>query len=232
DWDDYLEPNAIELLYNSMIKDDGDIVVGACVYENEFGERITEWNSYLLGTSQADYLKSMFRLQLQLNIWGRLIRREIFDVVNIPDHFFGGEDIIANTMMICYNKNLKIRTIDNCIYHYLVRKESLTNSISPSEFMDYTVEVEKILIETNFEELVMKEWAYYMIVSAWRKYLRKGGRRFLKDKVFVKNLYGKYFDLIKQDLDFFERFELFLFKLNPTIARLVSRTLFKLSVLK
>ncbi len=225
DSDDYLESNAIELLVENLIKENSDIVIGGTAYEDKNGQYITSWISKISEESKVGYLKGIFNSSIQPNIYGRLIRREIFEPVHVPVKYNCGEDYLANIMMICYSPNLKITTEESLLYHYGVNSRSLTNTWPAEEFMPYTDEIEKILKDCRIESEVMDEWAWFRVIKAWRYYLRRGGKKYLKDKTFILNFYKKYYTIVKTRLTFFERFELNLYKHDQFLAFNFSRML-------
>jgi glycosyltransferase involved in cell wall biosynthesis len=227
DSDDYIEPVTIDLLLKTLHNENADVVVGGTRYENRTGIYITSWLSKVSGSSKTDYLNDLFSLKLQSNIWGRLIKRKIFEPVFVPSQYNCGEDVLANVMMICYAPNIKISVEPTLLYHYVVYNESLTNTWPAEAFMPFTEEIAKILIESGLEENVMKSWAYSRVVNSWRYYLRRGGKTYLRDKKFVHDFYCKYFQIVKDRLTFIERFELILYKYNQPIAWNFSRIYLK-----
>ncbi len=232
DCDDYIELNAIETLVLNASENNSDLIIGGSLYEDESGNPITSWISSFNGTSRTEYLKSFFMSDIQPNIWGRLISKDKYKIVDVPDHYTGGEDIIANTMLICKNETIKITTTEEVLYHYLVRKKSLTNTFAPEEFLDFTKEIEKILLDSGLEKEVFDEWSQFMIKVAWRRYLRKGGRYYLKDKAYVDHIYQKYYNHTKGNLSISEKTELILYRFNPTAGRYFSRIFSRLNLIK
>jgi glycosyltransferase involved in cell wall biosynthesis len=228
DADDYIEPGTIEILLRKLHSDSADVVVGGTRYENKSGDYITSWASKISGNKKEDYLNDIFSLKLQSNIYGRLIRRKIFEPVFVPAQYNCGEDVLANVMMICYASEIKISVESTLLYHYIVYNESLTNTWPAEAFMPYTEEVAKILIESGLEKSVMREWAYSRVVNSWRYYLRRGGKLYLKDKKFVDHFYKKYFQTIKDRLTATEKFELILYRYNQQVAWNFSRIYIKL----
>lgn len=223
DADDYLEPDAINVLLKTLVREQADIVVGGTIYENKEGKLITTWISKVTGNNKIEYLRDIFSSKLQPNIWGRLIRREIFQPVLVPSQYNCGEDYIANVMMICYASDIKIVVETELLHHYVVYNESLTNTWPAEVFMPYTEIIGEILIKSGLENLVMNDWAYYRVVKSWRYYLRRGGITYLKDRMFVRDFYAKYFPIVKERLKFIERVELILYKYNQPLAWNFSR---------
>lgn len=231
DQDDYIEPETIEVLVDKIQDTDADIVVSGSVYETTEGKYITQWISKVVGNSRVDYLDAIFMSKLQHNIWGKLIKRHIYKVIDVIDKHTGGEDYLANIMMICYNKNIKIITEQKILHHYIVCNETLTNSMPAEEFFDFTNKIEEILIKTHFEDLVLDSWSYFRVKKCWLYYLRRGGKKYLEDENFKKSFYIKYVSKIIKQLSFTEQFELKLFKFNQFLGFNFSRIYSKLSKL-
>jgi glycosyltransferase involved in cell wall biosynthesis len=223
DQDDYIEPETIEILINKLDALKADIVVAGSLYETLEGRKMTQWISSVRGEEKADYLNAIFESKLQPNIWGKLIRRNIYNVVEVIDKHTGGEDYIANVMMICYNQTIKIVPVQDLLHHYVVHDQSLTNTMPAEEFFDFTKVLEEILVKTDLEDKVMDSWAWFRVIKAWRYYLRRGGKQYLLNKNFTRDFYEKYYKIVKGGLSFTEQFELILYKYNQFFGYNFSR---------
>lgn len=223
DSDDYIENNTISVLLTAMLQEDAGMVIGGTIYEDYKGQKTTTWISKISGNHKTDYLNDIFSSNLQPNIWGRLIKREIFQPVFVPSQYSCGEDYLANIMMICYNPGIKITIEPSLLFHYVVNKDSLTNTWPAEAFMPYTEKIAEILNEFNLESLVLEDWAYFRVIKSWRYYLRRGGKEYLKDKKFVEKFYQKYFQVVKNRLRIIERIELNLYTFNQPVGWIFSR---------
>ena len=227
DQDDFIEPDTIEVLVNTLKETKADIVVSGSVYETKEGKYITQWISNIEGNSRADYLDAIFQSKLQPSIWGKLIKRHIYNVIDVIDKHTGGEDYLANIMMICYNRTIKIVTEPTLLHHYIVYNDSLTNTMPAEEFFDFTNKIEEILTKSQLEDEVLESWSYFRVIKCWRYYLRRGGKKYLADKVFVNFFYYKYFSLVKKKLTLIEQFELSLYVFNKYLGYLFSKVYVK-----
>ncbi|WP_075557882.1 glycosyltransferase family 2 protein [Parabacteroides timonensis] len=127
DGDDYLETNAIEELYNAIVKSGSDYVECNFYY-------VTEDNGYIFkekvkSNSELDGLYGQELLYCILHhkkwfIWGKLMRKSLFDDV-IYHPISIGEDLFFN-MQICL-KVKKTIVIDIRLYNYVSRSGSITN---------------------------------------------------------------------------------------------------------
>lgn len=123
DGDDYLEHDAMEKLYNKAIEKESDYVMADYyIIWKDFKEKKTilkEGN----GLSGQDLL--FFLLSgLNWNIWGKLIRKDLFEEIIYKDVFMG-EDIYFNMQIALKVKNAAV--VDCCLHNYVMRKESVTN---------------------------------------------------------------------------------------------------------
>ena len=122
DGDDYIEPNAIEILYEEAIKQDADYVV-ANYYDVLGNERHEVWrNSRMKGLSGEAFFLCMLRGGYEL--WARLIKRSLCDGI-IYRPVVIGEDLFTTMQIVLKVK--KPVVVDDCLYNYVKSKGSLTN---------------------------------------------------------------------------------------------------------
>lgn len=122
DGDDYIEPNAIEILYEEAIKQDADYVV-ANYYDVLGNERHEVWrNSRMKGLSGEAFFLCMLRGGYEL--WARLIKRSLCDGI-IYRPVVIGEDLFTTMQIVLKVK--KPVVVDACLYNYVKRTGSLTN---------------------------------------------------------------------------------------------------------
>lgn len=129
DSDDWVEPNAIELLVNKQLETNADIVTGqACVHRHDVEE------PYLSGGWNLDresLLVHLLKYQVSTTLWRRLIRKSLYTdhAIQCDETGSGGEDYQILPRLVYYAK--VVSGIDVCIYHYnKSNKASITNSIS------------------------------------------------------------------------------------------------------
>lgn len=93
DGDDYIEINAIELLYNEAVKSGADYVeCNYCsVYIQSGKKQISSKSTVHSELSGQDFLLSMIRNE-KWNIWGRLMRKSLFDNI-VYYRVLMGEDL-------------------------------------------------------------------------------------------------------------------------------------------
>ena len=127
DSDDYLQENALEVLYNAALCNEADIVIGRCqiVYPNKTVPR-DEKLSY--GTDSISVYRSLMKGELHHNLWAKIYKRTLFDNYKY-DYFINhpkGEDALLFYQIV---RNVKKSvTINDIVYNYLVRQNSISYS--------------------------------------------------------------------------------------------------------
>lgn len=122
DGDDFIETNAIEKLYDKVIEQQADYIV-ANFYDVSGNERYEVLrNSRFKGLSGQDLFLCMLRGGYE--VWGRLIRKTLYDGV-IYKPIVMGEDLFVTMQIV--PKVKKAVCVDDCLYNYVRRANSITN---------------------------------------------------------------------------------------------------------
>lgn len=128
DADDILERDAVESLVKEQKKGDYDIVFSNFFLENESGKELSRHiGNYKYGLSKTGMINNILTKLVDPPIWGRLIRREIFFLSNVPAEMTIGEDAIAWFQIFASSADLRISKIDNRVVHYIQRGSSMVN---------------------------------------------------------------------------------------------------------
>ena len=98
DSDDYLEPNAIEIMVKKAIETSADIVIGNFQFIINSSKKIFKRpkNRY----DKIEYIQAILRWnEIDLTLWGKLIKRELFSHHNINsfDGYNFGEDFAVTS---------------------------------------------------------------------------------------------------------------------------------------
>lgn len=147
DGDDYIENNALQLLYETATKQNCDIVYGGVYYDykNKIIKKnnvnsLKVWNSenkiklFLLGLI-GTMPESTKNTEYEVSVWKSLYRKDIFDRYNISfvsEREFISEDIIFDIDYIQHTN--KIAMIPECIYHYCINDNSLSKIYRKDRF--------------------------------------------------------------------------------------------------
>lgn len=219
DGDDYIEPNAIEILYDEVIKQDADYVVAN--YYDVFGdERHEVWrNNRMKGLSGEAFFLCMLRGGYEL--WARLIRRSLFDDI-IYKPVVIGEDLFT-TMQIML-KVKKPVVIDAYLYNYVKRAGSLTNRneevVWRSKF--YMVKSVFSLLDMYPYTQPIRERVYLMFFSFYLECMSK-------KKMEVKTILYDYYWNNKEVKDLLRRKRkdfyliVYAFFLSPSMTCLIAK---------
>lgn len=129
DSDDWVEPNYIEVLLDVLEKHNVDIA--QCSYVKEVGQVnsskiINQYNEEILTGKDAikklyikdDYVKTVVA-------WNKLYRRNIFERIRFPEGLNYEDEAIIHEIL--YKAGTLVK-IDYTLYHYLIRKNSITQS--------------------------------------------------------------------------------------------------------
>ena len=128
DADDWVEPDAVDILMRRQQETDADII-SAEAYdhkENNITKHLTGgWN-----LNKKDLLVGILTYKVSTTVWRRLIRKKLYTDNNIRcnERGSGGEDFQVLPRLIYYAE--KVAGVEDCIYHYnLSNIHSITNNV-------------------------------------------------------------------------------------------------------
>ncbi len=131
DGDDYISPNYIEKLYNDLTKHKADISVCNFYYENYQGSltKKKECQNQIYTSTEA--LKDIFLIQknLEIMVWNKLYKKELFTKNNItfPKSMIHEDNFVTYKL---FAKSKRISLINDKLYYYVQRNNSITNTYS------------------------------------------------------------------------------------------------------
>lgn len=114
DSDDYLEKNALEVLYRKAEENDSDIVYGDFYEIMADGNRYKKQPTY---SNPLDAVKGMLTGYMDYNVWNKLVKRDLYLANNIlfPAGYAMGEDL---TMIMLFSSALKVSFVSTPVYYY------------------------------------------------------------------------------------------------------------------
>lgn len=114
DSDDYLEKDALEILYNKAEEKNADIVWGDFYEIMTDGIRYKKQPAY---STPLDAVKGMLTGDMDYNVWNKLVRKDLYLVNNIsfPAGYAMGEDL---TMIMLFASALKTVFVTKPVYYY------------------------------------------------------------------------------------------------------------------
>ncbi|MGV0947259.1 glycosyltransferase family 2 protein [Empedobacter falsenii] len=183
DSDDYLDLNAIELLYAKAVETNSDIVT--CNYVLQWGE-IQNEAVQNIGKDKVDFINLMLSSQAIVGVVNKLFRRKLYIDNNIRA-FEGvnfGEDYVTSPRLAYYANS--VSKIDVPVYHYI---QTNTNS--------YTKKLTKRHIDNIlfvFEELTdffesKEDYSLYKNAILEGKLRKKIELFFITDSIYWRELY-------------------------------------------
>lgn len=152
DGDDWLEENAIDILYKQAKYSKSDIVCFNCIDDN--GRDMINVNKSLGNIEEynnEDFLKNLLLDRLSPTIWSKFIRRKFIQDNNVkwPKNINYAEDVAISCSLAINRPN--VIKVNSELYHYYKREGSITNQVS-----DKVLDINKAIIFIK-EELMNKE---------------------------------------------------------------------------
>lgn len=159
DSDDYVEPDMLETLYETAVKNNADIVW--CDWFLTFGknERYMKQPDY---DTPLDAVKAMLGGAMKYNVWNKLVKRELYhknDIV-FPEGYGMGEDM---TMILPFAFARKVKYIPKAFYHYVkTNTGAFTQNHSVKHLTDLQYNVSRIerSLSNKFGDDLTKEIAF------------------------------------------------------------------------
>lgn len=123
DSDDYIEPDMLEVLYNTAKRENADIVW--CDWFLSFQER-QRYMRQPYYTKPLEAVKAMLSGGMKFNVWNKLVKHNLYvdNCIDFPSGNGMGEDM---TMIMLFAKASKIAYVPRAFYHYV---KTNTNAIS------------------------------------------------------------------------------------------------------
>lgn len=196
DSDDFIENNALELLYTAAKKQDADIVWCDWYLTFEKNERRMCEPSF---STPLEALKAMLGGRMKFNVWNKFVKRSLYIENNIefPAGYGMGEDM---TMMMLFPHARKVCHISDALYHYVkTNTAAFSHTISQTNFDALKYNVERISdyltamfgdelkqeiaflkLEVKFPLLIMSsDFAFYRL---WQQWYPEANHFILKNK--------------------------------------------------
>jgi glycosyltransferase involved in cell wall biosynthesis len=227
DADDYLEKNALEILFEEQIAKNADVVVGH--FNLVKLDDILPFNGFeILSTSSENIARAFLMGKLPITLWPNLYRRLLFDKVQFYDYIVG-EDMVINAQIFT-QKPLRLSVVDEVIYNYVQHDESLTKKINQNKTEQGFLASEKSLniIETNCEGIsIDMELCHNRLNTLYAAIILNANRNIIDS---IRNLlFAKQKTALKEALDKFPVSKKILLRsvlyapiVYPAIARLIT----------
>lgn len=152
DSDDYLEPDALERMYEVACKNDADIMYTDWYLTFEKKQRYMKQPAY---STVEDALRGLLHGTMKYNVWNKLVHRRLYEKnqITFPEGHSMGEDM---TMILLFACAKKVCYLPIASYHYVRQNENaFTASRSETSYQDLLFNANRVI--QNLEECVSDE---------------------------------------------------------------------------
>ena len=131
DSDDWIEPDMYEVLFEKAVESNADI----CECNFWFGTTEMEYANLVDAVYRGDEsLDALFDNRICHVAWNKIYKRELFDSVSFPE----GRNIEDISIMhLLIDRANTVAVVSDKKYHYRQRKDSIKNTYSASNLIDY-----------------------------------------------------------------------------------------------
>lgn len=142
DSDDYLETDALEILYKKAKEDNADMVWGDFYLTFLKNERYMTVGGY---DTPNDVLRAMLSGSMKYNVWNKLVRRALYtnNEIVFPDRHGMGEDM---TMIMLASCAKKVAYVPKPVYHYVkLNTNAFSSTFSNKHLVDIRFNADRII---------------------------------------------------------------------------------------
>ncbi len=142
DSDDYLELDALELLYSKAKEGDADIVWSDWYLTYASAERYMPQPNY---ATAYEALQGVLGGGMKFNVWNKLVRRSLYTAYDIqfPEGHNMGEDM---TMIMLFAVATKVAYVPKGLYHYVrLNENAYTQQQTPQQLADIQFNAERVV---------------------------------------------------------------------------------------
>lgn len=169
DGDDWLELNALELLYNNAIQNKSDIVIYDAFFS--YDDRKEKFNVISDDNlDKNDYIKNLFLGKVSPCMWSKFVKLEFlkFNNIKFPSSISFAEDLATVASWFMYNP--KISILRQNLYNYYQRYDSITNKKNSKVLeVDKAISfIENQLVERNIYNKYKEDFEYMVYVHLFQ----------------------------------------------------------------
>lgn len=177
DGDDWIEPDMYEMLYETMVEEDVDVVISGR-YEDTGAYSRKVYDEAFCGKYDKDALKQYVYSNMISNgefftwgiypyIWGRLYKKECLIPIQmqVHDEITVGEDVAVTYPLLLAAQSLYV--MKECYYHYRQTTDSMIKRFNDSETEKKNA---KILYRT-VKEYFIENSNGYNLLTQWDEYI-------------------------------------------------------------
>lgn len=188
DSDDWLESNALEIMYKKAIDNKVDVVIGQFqrTYEDGRTEPFTLHNTLNYGCDKEAFLKSILRREIHQGVAGKMFSRNVVQQsgFTIFEHCTMSED--AAVLFQFADKAKSVACVEEITYNYFVRSDSSTQTTLSMQQIEGISKTSLLRLE------IVSKYPY--LIKEVNRYLIQNiiGLLLYKDNGDVMGLFRKY----------------------------------------
>lgn len=192
DGDDYLELNALELLYDRGREMEADIVV--LDFWFDYGDRaVLSHTQERVIDSPIAYLRAACHGQEYWAVWTYMAKRSLYDLSTLqtPMHINYGEDAIVTTQLLL--KASRVSIINTPLLHYIQRPNSITRQPELSQkhydnLIEFPSHIRRYVEQAGYGESFVEELSLIQLRSYVDVYLLGARTHLWRDIVAVAQI--------------------------------------------
>lgn len=153
DSDDTIEKDAVVLLYNAMIENDCDIVMGNVEY--------SQLGTLVLTEDRYEYLFNN-KIKYFMTCWNKLMKKELFNSLKYPNLKIAEDDYLIHHLLY---ETKKMVIIPNKTYNYRENKKGLSKSkLKYYKYAIYAIKDRYLFFQnTEYEKIAYKLYMNFCI---------------------------------------------------------------------
>ncbi len=147
DSDDWVVMDFLKILISSIVESNADIVgCNMILYFEDGHEKINSWNHSATGKDGIINIPEIFKALFEYHItWNKIYKKKLFSEIRFPEKLYF-EDFATTYKLSFVTKKLVF--IDEPLYYYFQREDSIIHTFSEKKLMD------KFLIFTDMEKFL------------------------------------------------------------------------------
>ena len=212
DSDDYVEPNFIEVLYQSLVNNDADISmcginkiqadkIQEIIVENQILDKDSFWNFFYYGNGTP----------IGVVAWNKIYKKNIFKDIRYPLGKINEDEFVIHKIV---DKCNKISITNEALYNYIQRDGSIIHSKKSIKNLDVYEALENRLV--YFLDNNMYELAYAILMSIISRIYDLHREVDFNYKQYKKNFKKYSTELLKENLSFEKKFKMLLCYYSPS----------------
>ncbi|MCH4822768.1 glycosyltransferase [Gramella lutea] len=225
DADDFLEPEAVELLIKKLESTGADVIIGN-YHKIINGRKHLVSNNLKQKTGKKNLMKGILDNEITGYLCGKLFKKDLLSKITKTEKPFLFEDLYAVIQVFARNE-LYVEAVETPIYNYDIHGNNSTSTknikliesvFELNEITQEILEKEGLLpaLKNEFSAFKCRNWIVYSRLGGSRSYDRNYRKQFLKEN------YRKY---ARKNLVSYQKLEMLIYNQNPEIGHFITRFL-------